>query len=510
MSISDPPLAKSAPDVRPRAGSVTPPTSLPTAPAAARPRRVFGSIRTRLLLWFLALAGLALAGSAVVTNVMLRAQIEDRVDLELNREAERFQLIAARQPTDGAGPEVLRSLFGTYLAATPLGDEQVLLGMVDGRPVAISAEADARIDQLEPAVAEWAALRTGTFGNVDTPAGPLRYLAVPTTVGEEQGTFVVGEFTGGAERDVDLVTQRIAMASVLALLAAAVIAWSTAGRALRPVRDLARAARSISQEDVSARLEVMGHDESAEMAETFNEMLDRLDAALDSQRRLLRDVGHELRTPLTIIRGHLERLPDDPDERAATVQLLTGEIDRLARLVADLRLLALAERPDFLALGPVDVGDIVRDVAALAPALATREWRVTHIEEAVAVADRERLFQALLNLVQNAAAATQEGDQIDIATRREGPSIVFEVRDTGRGIPAEELARIFDRFERGHAGERGGTGLGLSIARAIVVAHGGEIWAENMAGGGARFSIAIDEIGPVRASGRGGRGPVNR
>jgi signal transduction histidine kinase len=462
---------------------------------------VFGSIRTRLLLWFLALAGLALAGSAVVTNVMLRAHLDDRVDLELNREAERFQLVAARQPTGDGREDAMRSMFRTYLSATPLGDEQVLLGMVDGAPVAISAGAHYRIDQLDDAVRLWGGVSTGTFGDVDTPAGPLRYLAVPTHVGEEEGTLVIGEFTGPARAAVDDVTQRIAMASLLAVLAAAVIGWGTAGRALRPVRDLARAARSISHEDVSARLETVGRDEAAEMAETFNEMLDRLDLALESQRRLLRDVGHELRTPLTIIRGHLESLPEDPAERAATVHLLTAEVDRLARLVSELRLLARADRPDFLTLGPVDVGDVLRDVAALAPALAPREWRVTNIEEAVAVADRERLFQALLNLVQNAAAVTAEGDRVDLSVRRDGPELVFEVRDTGPGIPPDELERIFDRFERGHSGESGGTGLGLSIARAIAAAHEGRIWAENMAGGGARFSLAIQEEGPASARG---------
>jgi two-component system, OmpR family, sensor kinase len=231
------------------------------------------------------------------------------------------------------------------------------------------------------------------------------------------------------------------------------------------------------------------------MAETFNEMLDRLEGALGSQRRLLSDVGHELRTPLTIIRGHLERLPDDPDERAATVELLTTEVDRLARLVSDLRLLAQAERPDFLALGPVDAGDVIRDVASLAPALAARDWRTVHVEEAVVTADRERLFQALLNLVQNAASITEAGAVIELSLERDGPWVVFQVRDTGPGIRPEEVDRIFDRFERGSTGGRGGLGLGLSIARAIALAHGGEIWAVNVPDGGARFSIAVPEAG---------------
>jgi signal transduction histidine kinase len=229
------------------------------------------------------------------------------------------------------------------------------------------------------------------------------------------------------------------------------------------------------------------------MAETFNAMLDRLEVALDAQRRLLRDVGHELRTPLTILRGHLEQLPDDPAAREATTVLLLGEIDRLANLVTDLRTLAQAERDDFVVRGPVDAGDLIRDVAALAVAVAPRDWHLGRVDEGVVVADRERLFQALLNLVQNAAAATDEGDRIDLATERRGGSIVFRVRDTGPGIPEADLERIFDRFERGSSTDPSGTGLGLAISRAIVEAHGGRIWAENVPAGGAVFSIALPE-----------------
>ena len=100
----------------------------------------------------------------------------------------------------------------------------------------------------------------------------------------------------------------------------------------------------------------------AEMAETFNEMLDRLDRALSSQRQLLRDVGHELRTPLTVVRGHLEQLDDDPARRDDTIALLLAELDRMATLVTDLRTLAQSERADFLRRQPVDAGELVRQL----------------------------------------------------------------------------------------------------------------------------------------------------
>jgi signal transduction histidine kinase len=485
--------------VTPEAPRVTDPP--PPGTPSSRRRPGLG-VRPRLVVWFLVLAGAALAGSAMVTNRALHAQIDDRVDLELRREAERFEVLIASEPVPDSNPGPrLRALLVSYLATTPVGDGQVLLAIVDGRPVAVSVDPRHRIDRLPEAVEDWSEAASGTYRDVGTPAGTLRSLALPVALGDADGVLVVGEFVGDARAEADELTRRIAAASACALLAAGLLAWGTAGRVLRPVRELARTAQAISDEDLSGRLAVEGHDETALMARTFNEMLDRLEGSLDAQRRLLRDVGHELRTPLTIIRGHLERLPDDPAERAESVELLLGEIDRLARVVSDLRLLAQADAPGFLTWGPVDAGDVVRDLGALASVAAPRDWQVGPIAEAVVVADRQRLLQALLNLVQNAVGATDEGDRIELSSRHLDGEVVFVVRDSGPGVPEGERGRIFERFARGQRGERGGTGLGLSIARAIALGHGGRLWLEAPGGrsgpdgGGATFCLAVPEDG---------------
>jgi signal transduction histidine kinase len=487
------PVAETRTPVAPDAVRPDRPTRRATTPGP-RHRRGIG-VRARLLVWFLVLAGAALAGSALVTNRALHAQLEDRVDLDLRREAERFEVLIASEPVPEVDPEArLRAALVTYLGATPVGEDQVVMALVEGEPIAISAEPRHRIDRLDGAVREWDGAGSGEYRDVETPAGVLRSLVVPVELGRAEGALIVGEFVGEARADLDDLTRRIAAASACALVAAGLLAWGTAGRVLRPVRQLARTARGISDDDLSARLEVEGHDETASMARTFNDMLDRLEGSLDAQRNLLRDVGHELRTPLTIMRGHLERLPDDPAERAESVSLLLGEIDRLARVVSDLRLLAQADGPGFLTCSPVDAGDVVRDLGSLASVAAPRDWQVGPIAEAVVVADRQRLLQALLNLVQNAIGATGPGDRIELGSRHEDGEVVFVIRDSGPGVPEAERARIFDRFARGQAGEGGGTGLGLSIARAIVVGHGGRIWLED-GGPGATFCIGLPEPG---------------
>src|SRR5690606_31829573 len=126
--------------------------------------------------------------------------------------------------------------------------------------------------------------------------------------------------------------------------------------------------------DLSRRIDVRGHDEIAELAATFNEMLDRLEGAFAAQRRFIDDASHELRTPVTVIRGHLDTLGDDPADRARTLALLDDELDRMSRLVEDLVTLARSERPDFLRVAPADLGDLTREIADKASSLGDRAW----------------------------------------------------------------------------------------------------------------------------------------
>src|SRR5690606_862679 len=151
-----------------------------------------------------------------------------------------------------------------------------------------------------------------------------------------------------ALQELDDALRSIALTSGLVVLLAAAAAWGLAGRVVRPVRELTDTARSISDSDLTARIPVEGHDELAELGTTFNAMLDRLEHGMRSQRQFLDSVAHELRTPLTIARGHLEVSGGSADDREATARLVTEELDRMARYVDDLLVLAKAEQPDFL------------------------------------------------------------------------------------------------------------------------------------------------------------------
>lgn len=314
------------------------------------------------------------------------------------------------------------------------------------------------------------------------------------------GTFVVAAFTDVLQHPYNAAFFAAGVVGVAVLLIGSLLAWRMAESVLRPVSSLTQTAQSISETDLTQRIEVRGHDELAGLAATLNAMLDRLERTLSSQRRFLDDAGHELRTPITIIRGHLELLEDDPEERQATLALVMDELDRMGRMVNDLILLSKAERPDFLMPEAVEVAGLTDDILTKASALGARDWRLDAHGDGVVTVDRQRLTQALVQLAQNAVEHTQEGDAISLGSAVDGGEARFWVRDDGPGIAPADQARIFDRFERGGTRKpSGGSGLGLSIVRAIAAAHGGRVELLSGLGTGALFTITVPVDGPRRA-----------
>ncbi|BAU14600.1 ATPase, histidine kinase-, DNA gyrase B-, and HSP90-like domain protein [Leptolyngbya sp. NIES-3755] len=267
------------------------------------------------------------------------------------------------------------------------------------------------------------------------------------------------------------------------------IAWFTAGRLLAPLRQLTDTAQMITETDLSKRIVVRGTDEIAELSLTFNQMLDRLQAAFTSQQEFIKDVSHELRTPITIIQGHLELLGDDPEERRSTVALVKDELKRMNHFVNDLLLLMRAERPNFLRLSAVDLESFTEELFAKAKGLAPRNWTLESIGEGEIICDRQRITQVMMNLAQNATQYTQHGDTIAIGSIISHNQVHFWVRDTGEGIALEDQVRIFDRFSKGSHSE--GAGLGLSIVQALIRAHHGTVELFSRLGEGSRFTVIL-------------------
>ena len=481
-------------------GGATAP-DLAAAPERRRlplPGRPLG-LRARILLGFVAMLALATVASVLVARQLVVEQLDHRIDRDLVQETQELRRLAGGvDPATGRpfGARV-RRIFDVFFARNVASRNEAMLAFAGGELYRRSGlVGDVALEDDPRLVERWATVREPERGSARTAAGEVEYRATPLVFdGDVLGVFVVAHFGERERQDVESAIWAAGGVGLAILLIGSVLAWRLTSRILRPVGLVTRTARSLSETDLSRRIPVEGDDEVAELASTFNGMLDRLEAAFAAQRRFLDDAGHELRTPITIVRGHLELLGDDPEERRQTVELVTDELDRMARLVDDLITLAKAERVDFLARQEVDGEELLQEVFAKATALGDRRWRLGETASGTVLADRQRLTQAVLQLAENAVSHTRPGDEIALSSRLEGGRFELAVRDTGPGAPPAERERLFDRFARGASRTRSdGSGLGLSIVRAIAEAHGGSARVGDAPGGGAVFTISI----PVR------------
>jgi two-component system OmpR family sensor kinase len=456
--------------------------------------------RTRILAAFVILLAFSTLLSVLAIRQLLIVRTADRVDAALTQEVDEFRtLVRGNDPNTGdpfAGR--LNRIFDVYFDRNVPGSGETLIAYLDGRRYDVDSTGQGGTFDVDERDAQWANLARSKRGTIETSTGTIRYVAV-TIEGARgvRGVFVVAASLSSERREVDEAVRLAALVLLSVLLIASTLAWVLAGRVLSPLRLLADTARSISESDLTRRIAVSGHDEIAELARTFNAMLDRLEAAFASQRAFVSDASHELRTPITIVRGHLELMSEEPAERRETVALVTDELDRMSRFVDDLLLLAKAERDDFLRVTEVELGALTDELLEKAQGLGQRDWRLETRGEALIVADRQRLTQAIMGLAQNAVQHTADGEPIWLGTAANHREVRLWVRDEGPGIAAEDQQRIFDRFARASDSRRRseGAGLGLAIVRAIAEAHGGRVRLSSRPGAGATFTLVLPAEG---------------
>jgi two-component system OmpR family sensor kinase len=363
-------------------------------------------------------------------------------------------------------------------ATTPLGKAPVL------RPEQLRASAGG------PLFAD--------LGPVPGLNDPSRVLARPVEHGGRRVVLIVG-----ATRQDDIETlasfrNELLIAGPVALLLASLAGYLVAGLALRPVETMRSRAAQISAEKPGERLPVPAtNDELERLGTTLNDMLTRLEDALQRERDFVADAGHELRTPLALLRTELElalRHADSPEELREAVRTSVQEVDRLAQLAEDLLLIARSERGRLpLSVQPLDADELLTSV------VNRFRWRADESERALVHdvpagasvhGDRLRLEQALGNLVDN--ALRHGGGRVTLRAATLNGRVELHVEDEGCGFPPAFLEHAFERFSRADPARSGsGAGLGLSIVRLIAEAHGGSAEAANARSGGADVWLVV-------------------
>jgi signal transduction histidine kinase len=448
---------------------------------------------------------LAIAAGGLLFLHQLRADLNDTIDSGL-----RAELADLAQELTSSG----------HLPPLGPGDDPILVERLDGTLIVASPAAAGR---SLTAAQRQNALAGDLVFDADVAGVNNRVLLSTVAAAPPTGrVFVaVANDTDISDDAVERVESGLIVAGPLAALLAGVGAWLLADTALRPVQRMRREATNIGEHDPERRLAIpTTHDEVAALGATINGLLDRLNLALERERRFVDDASHELRTPLAILRTELE-LAIRPGRSAKAIRAAVAdasqETERLTRLTDDLLVLARADshRP-ILRTKPVQVAEL------LATTIRSRHARRPAIElhcpeDLRIVADPDRLGQAVGNLLDNSIRHTPAGTLITLtAGRGNDGRIVLDVIDAGPGLAPTFLAAAFERFhraEQARSRDTGGTGLGLPIVRAIAEAHGGSVHLVNNPDGGARATIRLPLIPPMtsdRDDGRSTSVPLQR
>lgn len=326
---------------------------------------------------------------------------------------------------------------------------------------------------------------------------PLQMIFAYATVGDL--LVEVGGSTAPIKEDVSRMLLPLLLAAPVLLLLASGGAYLLIGRALQPVVRIARSAEEITLHKTDAALPVVQTgDEIEALALSLNRMIQRIQDAVENNRRFVADASHELKTPLAVMRGELEMLLRNDSLSPAARETLASnleEVERLSRIVQGLTALSRLDA------GEANAESVVFDLSRLAVTTADqmsllaedKGVKIRSDAKPVSIAgDPARIKQVIVNLLDNAIKHSPAGGAIDLRVADEGGHALLQISDEGSGIPAEALPKIFERFyrvDKARSRDEGGAGLGLAIAKSICQAHGAEISAESPRRGGAVFKV---------------------
>lgn len=445
------------------------------------------TLRARLTLWYAVIMAVALLFYGVAVYSVLVISLVNQVDETLARTAEDIRQTFRR---DVQG--VSFSPLALDLTASIYAQVWDAEGDLVARNVPLLEEPFDPI-RLEGTTSRYSTVRLG-----QVPLRVLTYPLVTTPEGELLGHLQLAASLQTVEAARQLVVTVLMVGGVLAVGFAALVGWSTAAAALRPLDTVTETALQITRaDDLSRRIPLRGppRDEVGRLTAAFNETLERLEQVFETQRRFMADVSHELRTPLTVIRGNVDLIRRTGTADAESLEAVVSEVDRMTRLVQDILALSQAESGKLpLAREIVELDTLLLEGFQQAKLLSQgrQEIRLGQEDQARVVGDRDRLKQVILNLMANAVEHTPAGGVVTMGLACVDEWARLTVSDTGRGIPKDELPHIFERFyrvDRSRSRSSGGAGLGLSIAYWITRMHGGRIEVASEEGLGTTFSV---------------------
>ena len=472
------------------------------------------TIRTRLTLWYVTLLTVSILTFAVVFFYALSKDFNDQIDLQLEKVSAMMTHTIVQPPGVVRIPRNFDILLQRFFGVRTSG---VYIQVVD--PGGSVRGKSSNLEDFEIPLSDetyWRVLNGDTVYEVVTGMGryPVRIVTRPVVLKDFGFISIiqVGSSLEGRERIFHRMASLFSVGAVILVLIAAVVGRFLAMRALKPVDFITKLARKMGAENLDERIDISGpEDEITRLAGTFNEMLVRLERSFKQVRQFTGDASHELKTPLTVMKGEMEvalRAEISCEELEETIKSSLEEVDRMSFIVANL--LELARSDVEVVKTDVSLDRVVSERFEHFGKLAgAKDVSISILknERVVVTGDGVRLSQLVYNLIDNAIKYTPRGGSVEVSLERAGGKAILKVRDTGVGIPSEDVPYIFDRFYRvdkarsrtGGATEAGGevkvggVGLGLSICKDIIDSHWGTIEVMSDGKSGTTFIVKLPE-----------------
>jgi heavy metal sensor kinase len=457
--------------------------------------RFVKSIKFRLTIWYLVVLGALLVVFGVAAYFMLSHSLYQSLDDSLKLRG--AQLEGSLEVEDGSigFQDTGQGDFGGQLG------ELVLLYGADGNLLQQSGP-QMEITQVDTLVTQ-ALAGHSTLVTTKTEDGQETRLYASPIRGELgiHAAVIVGRSIAEIKEVLERFLHILLFASLIVMVLAAGGGLFLANRVLKPVEDITKTARNIGSTDLSRRIEVYSDDELGRLALTLNQMIARLEEAFNRQRQFTADASHELRTPLAVIQAEStlalqkERAENDYQK---SLGLISQEVVHMSALVDKLLFLARSDTAkEQLSFDGVNLKELLTDLTSEIEILCQRkglELEFGPLENLVVKGDWVKLKQLFFNLLDNAIRYTPSGRIVSVSLLRKGESAVVAIRDSGIGIPEEDIPHIFERFyrvDKARSRAEGGAGLGLSICQHIAEVHGGKIEVESQVGEGSTFSVLL-------------------
>ncbi|MBO0722931.1 MAG: heavy metal sensor histidine kinase, partial [Blastocatellia bacterium] len=466
------------------------------------------SLRTRIVVWYIALSIAILAGFGLIVYLNLAHGLRREREKVVIGYAERIRAFALEESRINESrideKEHFLREFDERFSLKP-ESEYIQLYTPDGDNLYQSPNLEGRLLPFKP---ELSSEGKPKLSVVEAFAERQRLLmtVTPISVKGETKLVTIAVSLAGVEKTERRLLVTLLLAFPVAILTALAGSAYLAKRAIKPVEQIAATAQLITAQNLKQRIKLSQADDELErLADSFNQMITRLETSFNQVRQFTADASHELRTPLTILNGEAQLALNghlNPEEYGQVLRSRGEELERMIRIVDDLLLLSRADsRVAELDLQIVDLSDLViESCERLRPSAEAGDLKlvVENVEPVEVKGDSLRLGQMFRNVLENAIKYTPEGGEIKVQIKRNNADqCQITVADTGIGIPATDLSRVFDRFfrvDKARSRERGGSGLGLSIVKWVVDAHAGAIFIESEIGRGTIVKIFLPAL----------------